>query len=476
MNQTTRLWGGRFRKAPDAALMRLSSAAIEHARLIPQDIAGSRAHASALLAAGLLSAGEHDALNAALGSLAEDVERGLVAPSASDEDIHSFVERVLTERLGEVASKLRAGRSRNDQAANNLKLYLRDEAAALVLELARLMDALTDQAELHAGSICPGFTHLQSAQPVTFGHWLMAHGQALARDAERFADWRARAGLSPLGAAALVGSALVLDTEGSARMLGYDGAFDNSVDAVGARDHVAEFLFVAAMTATDLSRLAEEVTLWASRQFGWIALDDAFATGSSIMPQKKNPDIAEIARGRAARLTGDLMTMLGALKGLPLAYNRDLAEDKRAAFDAVDVLHEVLPAFTGLIRSMQARPEVMRAQAASGFALATEVADHLARAGVPFAEAHEITGALVRYCEDMGRSLEALEPAELRAIDPRLDAGLPARLDLDAAVNARSGRGGTAPARVREQIARFRVVVAAHLAWASAHAPSRMAP
>lgn len=466
MNQTTRLWGGRFRKSPDPRLMRLSSAAIAHARLIPYDIAGTRAHAAALYAAGLLDHDELLALAAALKLLENDVAQGRIEPAIHDEDIHSFLERVLTERVGEVASKLRAGRSRNDQAANDLKLYLREESARLVLDLAALTTAIADQAEDHAGSICPGFTHLQSAQPVTFGHWLMAHGQALARDISRFVDWRARAGGSPLGAAALAGSSLAIDPRTSALALGYADACENSIDAVGARDHVAEFLFVAAMTATNLSRLAEEVTLWASRQFSWIALDDSFATGSSIMPQKKNPDIAEIARGRAARLIGDLVTMLGALKGLPLAYNRDLAEDKRAAFDAVDVLHEVLPAFTGLIASMKIDAAAMRAQAPGGFALATEVADHLARKGVPFAEAHEITGALVRYCEDMGRDLGFLDAADLSAIDPRLGVDLLPALTLDAAVAARSAPGGTAPDRVREQIVRFRLVIAREVEWA----------
>jgi argininosuccinate lyase len=465
MNHSTNLWGGRFRKAPDPRLMKLSSAAAAHARLVPQDVAGSKAHAAELERAGLLGAAERAAIVATLDAIVRDWETGTEVPTAQDEDVHSFLERLLIARLGATGAKLRAGRSRNDQAASNLKLYLRQKARPLGAMLCELLDALTQQAERHAGSVCPGFTHLQSAQPVTFGHWLMAHAQVLARDGERLRDWRRRAGGSPLGAAALAGSAIALQPELSARALGYDAPCENSVDAVGARDHVAEFLFVAAMLTTNLSRLAEEVTLWSSRQFGWITLDDAFATGSSIMPQKKNPDIAEISRGRAARLTGDLVAMLGALKGLPLAYNRDLAEDKRAAFDAVDVLEEVLPAFAGLIAGMEAHPATMRAQAALGFSLATEVADHLARQGVPFAEAHEITGALVRYCEDMGRDLESLDDLDLRAVDPRLGPELRAVLTLDAAVAARSGFGGTAPARVAEQIARFRERLDAFAAW-----------
>ena len=446
--------------------MRLSSAAGAHQRLVPQDVAGSLAHAAELGRAGLITAAERAVIAATLEAIRDDYLAGRIAVSAADEDIHTFLERVLVERIGETGAKLRAGRSRNDQAANNLKLYLRQETPRLVLLLCDLLDALVGQAAHHAGSVSPGFTHLQSAQPVTFGHWLMAHAQPLLRDVSRFRDFLSRSGESPLGAAALAGSAIALNPALSARQLGYAAPFENSVDAVSARDHVAEFLFVAAMTLTNLSRLAEEVTLWASRQFGWIELDDAFATGSSIMPQKKNPDIAELSRGRAARVTGDLMTMLGALKGLPLAYNRDLAEDKHSGFDAIDVLDAVLPAFTGLVRDMTVRVDRLRAQAGEGFSRATEVADYLAKKGIPFAEAHEITGALVRYCEDMGLTLETIGPADLAAVDPRLDAGLKVHLTLDAAVSARSGHGGTAPERVREQIARFEARVAEARAWA----------
>jgi argininosuccinate lyase len=440
-SQTTRLWGGRFRKPPSAALMRLSSAASQHSRLIPHDIAGCIAHAGALSRAGLLEAGDEAKLVGALETLRDEVAAGIIGPEPRDEDIHTFIERVLTERLGTTGGKLRAGRSRNDQAANDLKLYLRAAARGIMGLHVELMQALADKALLHAGDACPGFTHLQCAQPVTFGHLLLAHAQPLLRDASRLMDWHGRAGLSPLGAAAMAGSALVKDPERMATELGYDGPCENSIDAVGARDHVAEFLFVAAMLATNLSRLAEEVTLWASRQFGWIGLDDAYATGSSIMPQKKNPDIAEISRGRAARLTGDLVTMLGALKGLPLSYNRDLAEDKRA--------------MGGLIGSMQVNVAVMGAQAGAGFALATEVADYLSRKGVPFAEAHEITGLLVRRCEDAGTDLESLDAGQLAAVDPRLGADLIPGLSVSAALAARDGWGGTAPQRVREQGARF---------------------
>jgi argininosuccinate lyase len=448
--------------------MRLSSAAIEHARLIGDDIAGGIAHADALLDANLLGKADHARIAEALKAIAVDVDSGTAGPTASDEDIHTCVERLLVARLGDLGGMLRAGRSRNDQAANNLKRYLRREAGLLAKEIGALAEALAARARETAAAPCPGFTHLQAAQPVTFGHWLMAHAEPLRRSISRLADFHARTDACPLGAAALAGSALVGNPAASACRLGYAAGFENSVDAVAARDHVAEFLFVAAMTITDMSRLAEEITLWASRQFGWITLDDAFATGSSIMPQKKNPDIAEIARGRAARLIGDLVTMLTALKGLPLSYNRDLAEDKRAAFDAVDVLHAVLPAMTGLIGSMEINTPVMAAQAADGFALATEVADHLARSGVPFAEADEITGALVRYCESMAKEIGSLDVTDLSAIHPALEPSLLPHLTIEAAIASRKGPGGTAPARVLEAIAIFQGRLADGLAWMGA--------
>ncbi len=455
-NQAIRLWGGRFRKPPSAALMALSSAATQHARLVPYDILGSIAHAEALEACGVITGRDRDAIVAALAEIRRDVAEGRIAPETFDEDIHTFLERVLIERIGNTGAKLRAGRSRNDQAVNDLKLYLRAEALLLAERLAGLAGAITSRAESFEDTPCPGFTHLQIAQPVTFGHLLMAHAQPLARDIERLRDWHARSGECPLGAAALAGTAFPGKPGETARILGYQRQAENSIDAVGARDHVAEFLFVTAMIATNISRLSEEITLWASRQFGWIVLDDGFATGSSIMPQKKNPDIAEIARGRAARLIGDLMTMLIALKGLPLAYNRDLAEDKRAAFDACDVLEQVVPALRGLIETMQVQTERLVADAAEGFALATEPADYLAATGVPFAEAHEISGALVRRAEERGVRLDELTAADLAAVDSRLGPDLLARLTPEVAIASRLGPGGTAPPRVREQIARFR--------------------
>ena len=451
-----RLWGGRFRKAPSEALMRLSGGTVAHLRLVPHDLAGSFAHARRLLLAGVLSADEHAAIERGLAELGSAVTAGDAEPTETDEDIHTFLERELIARIGPVGARLRAGRSRNDQAANDLKRYLRTEVFALAEALTAMARALAGRAEAEAATLCPGFTHLQIAQPVTFGHVLMAHAQPLARDLERLRDWRLRSGECPLGAAALAGSGFPGGEAEAARALGYDAPFENAIDAVAARDHVAEFLFVLAMIGTNLSRLAEDITLWTSRQFGWAGLDDAFATGSSIMPQKKNPDIAEIARGRAPRLVGNLVAMLGVLKGLPLAYNRDLAEDKRAAFDSLDALLPVLPALTGLIETLVFDRKRMARDASDGFALATEPADYLARKGASFAEAHAAAGAMVRLADSRGVGLDALDADDLAAIDPRLGPEMRLGLTPAAAVAARNGSGGTAPERVREQITRFR--------------------
>ncbi|MEP7083789.1 MAG: argininosuccinate lyase, partial [Betaproteobacteria bacterium] len=425
--------------------MRLSRAEASYFRLAPYDIVSSQAHARELLRAGILTAAECEIIIAELGAIAVAFDSGALAPIVADEDVHTFIERVLTERLGPVGGKLRAGRSRNDQAANDLKLYLRVEArrlAALVLEL---QNALLAQAAQHVETLAPGFTHLQPAQPIVFAHQLLAHAQVFARDVERCIDWDRRHARSPLGAAALAGSAIAVQPERSAAELGYAGPCENSIDAVGSRDHVAEFIFVAAMIGVQLSRLAEELVLWCSKQFRWIELDDSFATGSSIMPQKKNPDIAELTRGRSARLIGDLATIMALLKALPFSYNRDLSEDKRAAFDAVDSLAVVLPAMTGLVRTMRVNVALLHKQSTEGFTLATEVADWLSRKGIPFAEAHELTGALVRRCEDRGIELAGVTDEDLAAIDGRLTPDIRGCLTPEAAVAARAGYGGTAP-------------------------------
>jgi argininosuccinate lyase len=465
-----RLWGGRFEAAPAQALWRVTRADPQHYRLIPYDIAGSIAHARQLERAGVLDAGETAALTHALGAIAHEVRDGTSQPQENDEDIHSFVERRLVERLGPgLGGKLRAGRSRNDQAANDLKLYLRREARSIVLAIGGLQRALMAQAARHTETLAPGFTHLQPAQPIVLAHQLLAHVQALARDVSRFMDWDVRTATCPLGAAALAGTAFVGDAQAAAAELGYDRPCENSIDAVGSRDHVAEFLFACAMSAVDLSRLGEEIVLWSSPAFGWIRLDAAFSTGSSIMPQKRNPDIAELARGRSARLVGDLTTVLTLLKGLPFAYNRDLSDDKRAAFDAVDTLLALLPAMAGLVETMSVDRARVESHCGQGFTLATEVADWLVRQGVPFAQAHTIVGKLVSHCERNGTSLEALDAQALAGVDARLEVGVLRVLDARAAVAARSAPGGTAFERVREQARQAQTLVERQGHWATAY-------
>lgn len=464
---TKRLWGARFKSEPSAALKALSRSEPSFFRLAPYDLAGSRAHARELQRAGVLNNDELAQLLACVDVVEREYVAGDLHPIEADEDVHTFLERVLTQRLGPIGGKLRAGRSRNDQAANDLKLYLRDKARTLATAIGDVQAALVAQAEQHIDTLSTGFTHLQPAQPIVFAHHLMAHAQAIGRNVDRLIDWDRRSARSPLGAAALAGSAICRSPELSAAELGYDAPCENSIDAVAARDHVCEFLFITSMLAVELSRLSEEVVLWSSRQFQWVVLDDGYCTGSSIMPQKKNPDIAELSRGKAGRLIGNLVGMLSALKSLPLAYNRDLAEDKSAAFDSVDTLSLVLPAMAGMIRTMRVDVDQLRRHAPLGFTLATEVADWLALSGVPFSEAHEITGALVKFCEAQGIELGALSPAMLAEIDARLTPEVLKHLTLEAAIGARTGHGGTAPARVAEQITRLKVVLDTQAAWAA---------
>jgi argininosuccinate lyase len=463
--EPTRLWGARFRSPPDASLMALSRSPQNHHRLLPYDITASMAHARELERAGLLTAEDCKTIVASLQEILADVAAGRIAPTEADEDIHTFVERVMTERLGPLGGKLRAGRSRNDQSANDLRLYLRAQARRIAGMILEVQAALVVQATAHLETVAPGFTHLQPAQPVLFAHQLLAHAQAFARDIARLQDWDRRFARSPLGAAALAGSAIAMHPELAALELGYELPTENSIDAVGNRDHVAEFLFAIAMHGVHLSRLCEEVVIWSSRQFKWIELDDGFATGSSIMPQKKNPDIAELTRGRSARLIGALNTMLVAMKGLPLAYNRDLIEDKAAAFEAIDGLTVALPAVAGMIRTMKVNVATLLKQSTEGFTLATEVADWLSRRGVPFSNAHEITGALVRLCEERGIGLEDVTEADLKLVDPRLDISIKAALTPQAAVAARQGYGGTAPQRVKEQMERLEKLCAGQQDW-----------
>lgn len=463
-----RLWGGRFAAGPAEALARLSVSVQFDWRLAPYDLLASRAHARVLHQAGLLDHDELARMLSALDDLDAAAANGSFRPTIEDEDVHTALERGLLERLGTLGGKLRAGRSRNDQVATDLRLYLRDQVRRIAERLAELEEALLGQAERHLDTAAPGMTHLQHAQPVLFAHQLLAHVQAVARDVDRLTDWDRRAAVSPLGAGALAGSSVPLDPLATARELGFDRAAANSMDAVSDRDFVAELLFVAALVGVHLSRLGEEVVLWTTREFGWVELDDAFATGSSIMPQKKNPDVAELARGKSGRLIGHLAGFLATLKGLPLAYDRDLQEDKEPVFDAIDTLLLVLPAMAGMIATLRVNADRLAAAAPQGFALATDVAEYLVRQGVPFREAHEAVGHLVVWCVVNGCELDAVPDEDLARISPHLTPQVRSVLSVTGALAARSGHGGTAPERVAEQLADLRAEVAAHRAWAAA--------
>lgn len=464
--QSKLLWGGRFSSGPSEELTMLSRAHPSYFRLSPEDIAGSRAHAREIARAGVLTEAELDQILQALNAIEDDVAAGRQRPIPSDEDIHTFHERLLMERLGPLGGKLRAGRSRNDQTANNTRLYLRRKARQIAALVLALQDALAAQATAHVDDLMPGFTHLQPAQPISLGHQLMAHAQSFRRDIDRLIDWDRRFDRNPLGAAALAGTAFAGDSLASASELGYAAPCENSIDAVASRDVVAEFLFATAMLGVNLSRLSEEICIWASRQFQWLRLDDAFSTGSSIMPQKKNPDIAELTRGMSGTMIGNLTGMMATLKAMPLAYNRDLAEDKRNIFETLDLLDLILPAFTGMVATMRFNTERMAEDSPKGFTLATEVADWLVRQGVPFSHAHEVSGATVRYCEQRGIELDGLTGADLHAIDPALKPEVLETINPARAIAARKGVGSTAPDRVREQLAEFSSACTAQRKWA----------
>ena len=381
--------------------------------------------------------------------------------------MHGALERGLLERAGDdLGGRLRAGRSRNDQIATLVRMYLRENARRIAGGVLDVVQALVDQAAAHPGAPMPGRTHLQHAQPVLLAHHLLAHAWPLLRDVDRLRDWDARAAVSPYGSGALAGSSLGLDPAAVAADLGFDRPVENSIDGTAARDVVAEFAFVAAMIGVDLSRISEEVIVWATKEFSFVTLDDAYSTGSSIMPQKKNPDVAELARGKAGRLIGDLTGLLATLKGLPLAYNRDLQEDKEPVFDAVDTLDVLLPAVAGMVATLTFRTDRMAELAPQGFALATDVAEWLVRQGTPFRVAHELAGACVRVCEERGVELWDLDDDDLAAIDPALTPGVREVLTVEGSLASRDGVGGTAPVRVAEQLEQARAALAAARTWA----------
>jgi argininosuccinate lyase len=448
-----RLWGGRFAAGPAAAMFALSRSTHVDWRLAPYDIRGSRAHARALHRAGLLTGPELAGMVAGLDQLAEEVTSGTLAPAPTDEDVHGALERRLTEIVGaELGGRLRAGRSRNDQIATLIRMYLRDALRLVAADIQEVVVALYEQARTHLGVAMPGRTHLQPAQPVLLAHHLLAHAWAMLRDVDRIRDLDRRLAVSPYGSAALAGTSLGLDPSFVATQLGFSSSTANSIDATAARDVVAEAAYVFAQIGIDLSRLSEEIVLWCTPEFGFLTLADAWSTGSSIMPQKKNPDVAELARGKAGRLLGNLTGLLATLKGLPLAYNRDLQEDKEPVFDSVDQLRLLLPAMAGLVETLTFHPERLEAQAPRGFALATDLADWLVRQRVPFAEAHELAGAAVRYCEERGIDLPDLTAEQLAEISPRLTAAVLAVLTTRGSIDSRDGRGGTATMQVERQL------------------------
>ncbi|EHR51698.1 argininosuccinate lyase [Saccharomonospora marina XMU15] len=467
--QPARLWGGRFEAGPADAMAALSASTHFDWRLAPYDIAGSRAHARVLHKAGLLSDDELAAMLAALDLLAEDVASGAFVPTVADEDVHTALERGLLERAGaELGGKLRAGRSRNDQVATLFRMWLRDAARRIVSGTLDVLDALVAQAQRHPDAILPGRTHLQHAQPVLLAHHLLAHAQSLLRDIGRLRDWDARAAESAYGSGALAGSSLGLDPEAVAEELGFPRSVENSIDGTASRDFAAEFAFALAMLGVNLSRLAEEVIIWNTAEFGYVTLDDAWATGSSIMPQKKNPDVAELTRGKSGRLIGNLTGLLATLKAQPLAYNRDLQEDKEPVFDSVAQLELLFPAIAGMVSTLTFHTDRLAELAPAGFTLATDIAEWLVRQGVPFRVAHEAAGECVRVAESRGVGLPELTDDELARINPALTPKVREVLTVAGSVASRDAKGGTAPARVAEQRERLRALAAEHRAWVAA--------
>jgi argininosuccinate lyase len=446
------LWGARFRRGPSPEMVAISRSTHFDWRLVPYDLAATGAHATELAKVGFLSASDLAAVESALTEISEEFDSGDLHPSATDEDVHGALERILIEKVGpQAGGALRAGRSRNDQIATFVRLYMRDSAKQLRALLVECAEVLLDRATEVGDAVMPGRTHYQLAQPVLVGHYLMAHAWPLVRDIGRFDDFLVRNDVSPYGGGALAGGGMGLDPEAISRALGFSAVSPNSLDGTSARDGVAEFLYVTAQVGIDLSRLAEDIIVMSSGEFGYLTLDDGFSTGSSMMPQKKNPDIAELARGKSGRLIGNLTGLLATLKALPLAYNRDLQEDKEPLFDSVDSLMLVLPAMRGLIKTLGFNREKMASQATSGFALATDLADALVGKGVAFRSAHEIVGRLVALCEDKGIDLPDVSDADMAALAPELTPDLRDMMTAEASVARKSGRGGTAPDRVAEQ-------------------------
>ena len=447
------MWGGRFAEGPAAVMREINASIPFDKRMWRQDIAGSKAHVAMLAKQGIVSAEDAAAIDAGLDTVAADYAANGVPEDLALEDIHMLTEAKLAQAIGPVAGRLHTARSRNDQVATDFRLWVRDAIDQVLDALTGLTDALLTRAEEHADAVMPGFTHLQSAQPVTLGHHLMAYVEMTARDISRFRDARARMNLCPLGSAALAGTSFPLDRQMTASALGFDGPTRNSLDGVSDRDFALDYLTCATQTALHLSRLAEEFVLWASQPFGFVALSDQWSTGSSIMPQKRNPDAAELVRGHAGRILGCQTALMVTMKGLPLAYSKDMQDDKPPVFEAHDLLGLSIAAMTGMVESATFRTDRMRGLAESGFATATDFADWLVReAGLPFREAHHVTGRAVKRAEELGVRLDELPYPEFQAIDARVNESLYDVLSVDASVASRTSFGGTAPANVRAAI------------------------
>ncbi|HZR70843.1 MAG TPA: argininosuccinate lyase [Burkholderiales bacterium] len=451
---------GRFAEPPSERVARYTASVEFDRRLAAHDIRGSLAHARMLRAAGILSAADLEAIERGLSQIAREVSSGDFAWSLEAEDVHLNIEKRLTELVGDAGKRLHTARSRNDQVATDLRLWLRDEIDACAAALVELQSALLDQAERHAGVIMPGFTHLQVAQPVTFGHHLLAYFEMLERDRARLADCRKRLNRLPLGAAALAGTSYPIDRERVARELGFEGLCANSLDAVSDRDFAIEFCACAALAMVHLSRLCEEIILWLNPRFGFISLPDRFCTGSSIMPQKKNPDVPELARGKTGRVIGSLTALLVLMKGQPLAYNKDNQEDKEPVFDAADTLRSTLEVFAEMVPGIEVDEQAMRRAAKEGYSTATDLADYLVRKGVAFRDAHEAVGSAVRFAEESARDLSELSLEELRRFSGSIDKDVFRVLTLEGSVASRSHPGGTAPEQVLAAVRRAREALA----------------
>ena len=459
-NSSNAMWGGRFANGPDAIMESINASIDFDKRMAVQDIAGSIAHATMLAKQNIITASDAEAIKEGLLTILSEIENGTFEYSKALEDIHMNIESRLKEIIGEPAGRLHTGRSRNDQVATDFKLWTRDQCDAIIEGLTELMKALIDQADAGADTVMPGFTHLQVAQPVTWGHHMMAYVEMFARDRSRFLDARTRMNESPLGAAALAGTGFPIDRHDTAQALGFSAPSANSLDAVSDRDFALEFLSASSICATHLSRFAEELVIWSSAQFKFVTLSDRFSTGSSIMPQKKNPDAAELIRAKVGRITGSLVGLLMVMKGLPLAYSKDMQEDKEQVFDASDSLMLALAAMTGMISDMEPNVASLETAAASGFSTATDLADWLVRdLGMPFREAHHITGALVAKAEEKGCDLPDLSLADMQIVNERINSDVFNFLGVQNSVASRQSYGGTAPKQVRKQITRWRKIL-----------------